>query len=165
MASEEAGKLRAIKVRGYRRRDRADVLEIAVRSFGGVSLDENIEKQFGKISDSWQQLKRDAVDYDLAGNPEFALVAEVGGRVVGFACNRLYRHRSVGHVTNVAVAPEFQGKGVGKALIEASLVRLREKGARYVRIETLEQNVKGLNFYPSLGFKEVGRQVYFFKEL
>ena len=85
--------------------------------------------------------------------------------MVGFACNRLYRHRSVGHVTNVAVTPEFQGKGVGKALIDASLERFREKGARYVRIETLQQNAKGLNCYPSLGFKEVGRQVYFFKEL
>jgi ribosomal protein S18 acetylase RimI-like enzyme len=68
-------------------------------------------------------------------------------------------------VTNVAVTPEFQGKGVGKALIDASLERFREKGARYVRIETLQQNAKGLNCYPSLGFKEVGRQVYFFKEL
>ena len=130
-----------------------------------MAVVERLVRDFGKISDRWQQLKKDAVDYDLTGNPDCAYVAEGGGRVVGFVCNRLYRHRSVGHVTNIAVTAAFQGRGIGKALIEESLRCFREKGMRYARIETLEQNAKALKFYPSLGFREVGRQIYYFKEL
>ena len=92
-------------------------------------------------------------------------MGELDGRVVGFVCCRLYSHRSTGHVANLAVVPEFQGKGVGKALMHAALEHFRDRGMRYARIETLEQNARAQNFYPALGFKEVGRQVYYLLKL
>lgn len=165
MATDKDGKLKTIKVRGYRRRDKARVFEVAVESFDGLSLDQNIEKMFGEIADTWQKSKKDHVDYDLSGSPHSAFVAVVGGEVVGFICNRIYRQRATGHVTNLAVASQFQGQGVGRALVEASLKHFRDKGLRYARIETLEQNEKARGFYPKLGFKEVGRQVFYVKEL
>ena len=134
METDEHGKLKNIKVRTFRRRDKARVMEIAVHSFVGLCLDENIEAVFGKIGDGWQQQKRDHVDYDLSGSPNSSLVAEVDGKVVGFVCNRLYRHRSTGHVTNLAVDGEYQGMGVGRALLEASLAHFRDKGMQYARI-------------------------------
>jgi len=163
--SDDDGTLRGLKIRGYRRRDRAEVLQIAAASFDGVSLDENIQQHFGRIGHEWRQLKQQAVDYDLGGNPTSVLVAELDGRIVAFACNRLYRQRRIGHVANLAVAPPLQGKGIGKLLLEASMQHFRDTGMRYVRIETLAQNEKADRFYRSIGFQEVGRQVYFFKEL
>jgi len=154
-----------ITTREYRRRDRNVVLSIAQNSFGGVCIDENIEKLFGQIGGTWQEHKRDTVDYDLANNPYDTFVAEVGGRVVGFVCTRIQRNRLTGHVANMAVAPEFQGMGVGKALMAAALDHFRDCGMLYARIETLEQNTKAQKFYPSLGFKEVALQIYYFMEL
>jgi len=154
-----------LRVRPYRPSDRRAVLRIAAESFEGVCLDENIERRFGRVGESWRQLKKDAVDYDLMQNPGSAFVAELDGRVVGFVCNRLYYSRSIGHVANLAVAPEFQGRGIGKALMQASLEHFRRRGMRFARIETLEQNEKGRRFYPSLGFQEVGRQVFYFMKL
>ena len=155
----------AIEVRKYRSGDRRAVLQIAVQSFAGVCLDENIEKQFGVVGERWQDYKREAIDYDLINNPDSAFVAVVDGKVAGFVCNRLYASRSVGHVANLAVAPEFQGRGVGKALMRASLEHFRQQGMRFARIETLQQNLKAQKFYPSLGFKEVGRQFFYFMKL
>jgi len=160
----EKGKPR-ISVRNYHRRDRADVLRIAVESFGGVCLDENVEKQFGKIGRRWQDHKEDTIDYDLGANSASAFVAEVNGKVVGFLCARLYYQRSTGHVANLAVAPDCQGMGVGKALIQAALDHFRDRGMQYARIETLEQNIKAKEFYPAVGFKEVGRQIFYFMKL
>lgn len=154
-----------IVTRPYRRRDREAVLRIAAESFRGVCIDESIEKQFGPIGDTWQEHKKQTVDYDLVNNPMGAFVAEAGGKVIGFVCTRLQRYRLTGHVANLAVVAEFQGMGVGKALMAASLEYFRESGMLYARIETLEQNVKARSFYPALGFKEVARQIYYFTEL
>lgn len=154
-----------ITVRRYHRRDHAEVLRIAVESFRGVCMDENIENQFGPIVQGWQEHKREIIDYDLTSNPGSAFVAEVDGRVAGFVCTRLYHQRSTGHVANLAVASEYQGQGVGKALMQAALEHFRGNDMRYARIETLEQNVKAQKFYPGLGFKEVGRQIFYFMEL
>jgi len=165
VSTTDGGRLKRVAIRGYRRRDRAEVMAIAMRSFVGLCLDENIEKLFGPLDEGWEQQKRDHVDYDLSGSPHSAFVAIVDDEVVGFVCNRLYRHKLTGHVTNLAVAPEWQGQGVGKALLEASLAHFRDHGMRYARIETLEQNEKACKFYPSAGFQEVGRQIFYVKEL
>ncbi len=141
------------------------MLRIAAESFAGLCLDENIEKRFGRVGGRWQEHKKDSVAYDLSSSTSCTFVALVGGEVVGFICSRLYGSRSVGHVANMAVAPEFQGRGIGKALMRAALDHFRGQGMRYARIETLEQNEKGLRFYPSVGFEEIGRQVFYFMEL
>lgn len=154
-----------IKVRRYRQRDRRAVLRIAENSFQGVCLDENIEKQFGRVGDGWRVHKKSAVDYDLQNNPTSAFVAIIEGHIVGFVCNRLYRSRSLGHVANLAVTEEYQSRGVGRALMLTTMEHFRNEGMEFARIETLEQNERGRRFYPKLGFKEVGRQVFYIKEL
>lgn len=154
-----------VRVRRFRYKDREAVLRIAEECFSGVCLDENIEGAFGKIGVPWQEHKRDSIDFDLTNNASSALVAVMDGKVVGFICNRLYRSRSTGHVANVAVMQAYQGRGVGKALLRASLDYFRAQGMRHARIETLEQNEKACKFYPSLGFEEVGRQIHYYKKL
>ena len=155
-----------VTVRKYHSRDRDAVMDITDRGFEGFCLDENVEKLFGDISGtSWQSRKKKAIQYDLDHRPADTLIAEVDGKVAAYACTRLYRNRSVGHVANMAVAPEYQGQGVGKALLKAALEHFRENGMDYARIETLEQNYKAKKFYPKMDFKEVGKRIYYFREL
>jgi len=78
---------------------------------------------------------------------------------------RIYSSVLTGHVANMAVRRRFQGMGVGKALMEAALDHFRREGMQYARVETLEQNFKGQRFYPAYGFKEIGRQIFYFREL
>lgn len=154
-----------IQVRRYEPADRRAVLDIAEESFDGVSLDQNIEQVFGRVGKKWQIKKREAVDYDLRENPEGAFIAEFDGKMAGFICTRMYGRRNLGHIVNVAVAPGFQGVGVGRALMDRAFRYLERSGAEYLRIETLQQNEKAQKFYSSLGFTEIGRQIFYFKEL
>lgn len=155
-----------VKVRRYRRRDRDAVMRITEESFEGFCLDSCIEERFGPISGlTWQERKRDVIDYDLRRNPEHALVAEADGLVVGYVCTRLYHDYAIGHVANMAVAKEYQGRGVGKMLIRAALDHFRKCGMRYARIEALEDNYRARDFYLSFGFREVARQIYYLREL
>ena len=154
------------RVRRYHRSDRSAVLTITQESFGGVCIEANIEKKFGLIAgSSWQERKRDGIDYDLRRHARQAFVAEVDGKVVGYVSTRLYPGILVGHIANVAVSPEYQGQGIGKKLLAAALDHFRREGMRHARIETLEQNEKGCRLYPAFGFKEVARQIYYFRDL
>lgn len=155
-----------ITVRKYKAKDRSAVLLITERSFPGFCMDENIEKQFGRINGTgWQQRKTGSIEYDLDTNPEHTFVAEVAGELVGFICARLHRSYSIGHIANLAVAPEFQSCGVGKALLGAALRHFRKNGIKYARLETMTNNSRAQNFYASVGFQEIGRQVFYFTEL
>ncbi|KAB2920098.1 MAG: N-acetyltransferase [Hyphomicrobiaceae bacterium] len=60
-------------------------------------------------------------------------VAEIGGRVVGYAYANAYRMRPAYRYTvedSIYIAPEAQGKGVGKPLLEALIASCTAKGYR-----------------------------------
>jgi ribosomal protein S18 acetylase RimI-like enzyme len=155
-----------VTIRKYRRRDRRAILRITDESFGGFCLDSNMEEHFGRIAGSnWSQRKHAAILYDLKRNPRHCHVAEVDGELVGYCCTRMYPDLSTGHIANMAVARDLQSRGIGKKLIRAALDHFREAGMDYARIETMEQNDTGKHLYPAFGFKEIGRQIFFFREL
>lgn len=153
-------------VRPYRRSDRSDVLQITRETFDDVSLEAIIEKHFGEINDTdWAERKCSGIDSDLTYYAKSTFVAEFEHRVVAFVTTRLYHKYRIGHIANLAVKVEFQGRGIGRALVEHSLRFFRDAGMQHARIETMDNNEKGQKFYPSMGFKEIGRQIFYFRDL
>jgi ribosomal protein S18 acetylase RimI-like enzyme len=155
-----------VEIRRYRKADLQAVLRITEESFEGFCLDNNMEKLFGLMGNTtWQERKCEGIEYDLKRSAEHTFVAEVDGEVVGYVSNRVYPEHSTGHIANMAVAKDCQSRGIGKMLIRAALDHFRDCGLHYARIETLEQNYKGQKLYPSFGFKEIGRQIFYLREL
>jgi ribosomal protein S18 acetylase RimI-like enzyme len=74
---------------------------------------------------------------------------------------RLNSATGIGWIPNLAVDPAHQGKGIGRALLEHAIEFFKKCQMAVAKIETLEQNPIGQNLYPSLGFKEVARQIHF----
>ena len=73
---------------------------------------------------------------------------------------------------NVAVAPEAQGRGIGRALIAHAEQRARELGLPEVTLYTNEKMTENQGLYPALGYEETGRRredgydrVYFRKQV
>lgn len=71
-----------------------------------------------------------------------------------------YAQNIVGEVTllNIAVAPEQQGKGYGKALLEYLLDHGEKANAESVWLEVRESNHKAFALYECAGFNEVDRR-------
>ena len=88
------------------------------------------------------------------------LVAERDGAVVGYV--RLHQsgplpsHAHVLTVNGLAVAPELQGAGVGRALLQAALEDAGARGARKVSLRVLAPNVRARRLYEACGFVEEG---------
>lgn len=64
--------------------------------------------------------------------------------------------RGHAQVLSVAVAPEAQGQGIGRKLVQAGLDLLRSQGVSLVKLEVRPENTPARRIYASLGFEEVG---------
>jgi ribosomal-protein-alanine N-acetyltransferase len=88
------------------------------------------------------------------------LVARVGRDVVGY-CGALLQHPDV-HVTNVAVNPEWQGRGVATRMLLALAHRAVAAGYDALTLEVRSSNVGAQALYRRFGFAPVGvRQKYY----
>jgi GNAT superfamily N-acetyltransferase len=83
------------------------------------------------------------------------LGARVGGKILGYAC--LYWHFSSLEATETVllndlfVSEEARGRGVGRALIEATAEVARERGAPYVEWSTAPDNHTAQRLYDTTG--------------
>jgi ribosomal protein S18 acetylase RimI-like enzyme len=79
-------------------------------------------------------------------------VAEVDGRIVGAVlASRL--SRTNGHICQVSVAPEWQARGLGTALMSWALEALDQQGLRRVSLSVTLANRPALRLYERLGFR------------
>jgi amino-acid N-acetyltransferase len=78
-------------------------------------------------------------------------VAEAEGEVVGCAALKIAWH-DLAEIISVAVHPDFQGRGLGRRLIEPLLDEARDLGIPTLFVLTLQ-----VGFFSRLGFREVPR--------
>lgn len=99
---------------------------------------------------------------DMHRYPNYSLyVAELGGAVVGtFALlimdNLLHLGRPSGIVEAVAVNPECQGQGVGKAMMQFAMEQCRQDNCYKLALTTNLKRKNAHAFYKSLGFTKHG---------
>ena len=63
-----------------------------------------------------------------------------------------------GHITNVAVDPDYQGQGLGRRLMNELTSRVKALGVDSMTLEVRPSNTVAINLYTSLGFRsEIGR--------
>lgn len=60
---------------------------------------------------------------------------------------------SLWELKNIAVAEEWQGKGVGKALLDAACDAARDRGAERLELGTGNSSLDQLAFYQKAGFR------------
>ncbi|MCA9118953.1 MAG: GNAT family N-acetyltransferase [Planctomycetaceae bacterium] len=151
-----------LTIRPYQPSDLDTIKRLTVEGFDGVSIDRNIEDNFGPINRrDWRWRKTRHIDFDVARDPGGVFVAECEGEVVGYITTFRDRDAGMGLIPNLAVDADYRGNGIGRKLIEYALKHFREVGLTHAKIETLEQNEVGQGLYPSLGFREVARQIHY----
>lgn len=97
-------------------------------------------------------------------------VLDTDNTIAGFAV--FYPRGDHLHLENVAVHPDFRGKGHGARLITQAEQFAAASGARAVELYTNAKMTENMSIYPRLGFVEIGRRnedgfdrVYFRKAL
>lgn len=117
-----------------------------------VAIDEKIGGRYRP--EVWER----RIGYYLRRDPEGSLVAEAGGRVVGFMLGEVRSgdfglEEPAGWIEVLGVDPDFRGRAVGRKMAEAMLTHFRGQGAHAVRTLVDEQMGDIRHFFESLGFE------------
>lgn len=94
---------------------------------------------------------RDCLRSDYA-----AWVLEEEGAVIGYVLMSVAAGEA--HILNVCVAPELQGRGLGRKLVRAILHVARGRAAERVFLEVRPSNTGAIALYHDEGFNEIGRR-------
>ena len=82
------------------------------------------------------------------------IVAEHAGRIVGYA--GIWLIVDEGHVTNIAVDPDYRGQHLGEMLLRMLMAICVRNGGRRITLEVRVTNEVAKNLYRKLGFEGAG---------
>jgi GNAT superfamily N-acetyltransferase len=95
------------------------------------------------------------------------IAEDAGGAPLGFihlhAATEHYNQEEHGHVEDLVVAPEGEGRGVGRALLEKAEEWARGCGYRWLTLNVFAENLRAREVYKRLGYGE--DMVKYVKEL
>ena len=103
---------------------------------------------------------------DRADPGHFTLGAfEVGMLVGAVSCERdpRLKVRHIGHVTAMMVRDGQQGRGIGRALLDACIAGARAAGIERLTINVTTTNLRALSLYERVGFRRYGTLVHAIK--
>ena len=116
------------------------VIRLSLRAWAPVfdsiqnAMDADVYRAF--YPDNWRVSQQKAVEDVCAAQDTNVWVAIDAGATVGFVAVKLDFESSMGEIYMVAVDPDFQGNGIGTALTEFALDRMKDAGMSVAMVET-----------------------------
>lgn len=91
------------------------------------------------------------------------VVCVVDGAVVGWGARDNYENagagRAMDYISDLWVDPTTQGRGIGSAILNELMDRMRADGHKRARIEVAQANLRAIDLYVRQGFRETWRGV------
>lgn len=81
----------------------------------------------------------------------YTTVAITDNEIAGFQISN--SHKSIAHLTRLAVSPKFQGQYIGQALVQNMLNHFRKPWIHEITVNTQQDNEISMNLYKKMGFK------------
>ncbi|HWR61485.1 MAG TPA: tRNA (adenosine(37)-N6)-threonylcarbamoyltransferase complex dimerization subunit type 1 TsaB [Clostridia bacterium] len=98
---------------------------------------------------------RESFEAEISGNKLARyVVAKVGGKVAAYG--GMWIVLDEGHITNIAVHPDYRGMKLGEKLVLSMLEKARSCGALNITLEVRNSNTVARNLYRKLGFVDSG---------
>lgn len=127
-----------MRIRGFEGGDLESVVRLSLRAWAPVfdSIEQGMDTAvFQYFFPDWQVEQRNAVAAVFADKEAHVWVCDSDGVVVGFVA--VYqRQPTYGEIYMIAVDPDAQKQGVGRALIDHALNWMRENGVIVAMVET-----------------------------
>ncbi|MCC5635031.1 GNAT family N-acetyltransferase [Nostoc sp. CHAB 5844] len=116
------------------------VIRLSLRAWTPVfdsiqkAMDADVYRAF--YPDNWRVNQQKAVEDVCAAEDTNVWVAINAGSTVGFVAVKLHSEDSMGEIYMVAVDPDFQGQGIGSALIQFVLNWMKDTEMSIAMVET-----------------------------
>ena len=128
------------RIRAYNDSDIEDIVELSLLAWEPVFL--SFEHIFGPkiysiLYPDWRKSQKEGVEGVCKDTQKYhTIVAEIDRKVIGFLAYELNKESLSGEVMLLAVHPEVQNEGIGTALNESALERIRAVGMKMAIVET-----------------------------
>jgi ribosomal protein S18 acetylase RimI-like enzyme len=100
----------------------------------------------------------------LAAPSAAVMVAELAGKLAGYALVLFRTGTSVARLYSIAVAPDAADRGIGATLLDAAEQAAIERGAARLRLEVHEANDPALALYRKSGYRQFGRHAHYYED-
>lgn len=136
----------AITLRPARPDDASACGDILYRAFKALADRHNFPPDFPSV-----EVGQGVIAMLIAHPGGYSLVAEDDGRIVG--SNFADKRSPIIGVGPISVDPETQNRGVGRALMQATVDHFTEQGAAGIRLLQTAYHNRSLCLYTSIGFR------------
>ncbi|MCK9298661.1 ribosomal protein S18-alanine N-acetyltransferase [Methanoculleus sp. YWC-01] len=129
-------------------------LQLTIRRAQPADIPEIVAVERVAFADPWDER---TLQESLAYYPETFFVAKNNGDVAGFVAGGVEDtgEEVYGHIMNLAVAPGYRRRGIGRNLIRRLEREYAILGASAVQLEVRVTNTGAQEFYHRLGYREV----------
>jgi ribosomal protein S18 acetylase RimI-like enzyme len=157
-------------IRRIRPEEVETICDIAVRAWEPVFAEFRRrmgDEMFEAKHAGWRENKAQQVRWHAQNYPQWVIVTELGGQVVGFLTYRLKEPEGFGEIGNNAVDPDFQGRGLGAAQCAQALDLFREAGMKYAEVVTGldDSHAPARAMYERVGFAQTWASVMYTRTL
>jgi ribosomal protein S18 acetylase RimI-like enzyme len=104
----------------------------------------------------YDRLSRRSFRHFLSSDTASCLVAERGPDLLGYALVLFYGRTALARLYSMAVAPEHQSQGLGRALLVRAEAVALDGGAAVMRLEVNPDNAPAVALYRSVGYVDFG---------
>jgi ribosomal protein S18 acetylase RimI-like enzyme len=154
-----------VNIRAWKDQDFATAARVIHRSYRG-QYDSRINSQYTS-EDGCAELLTILTDHIWCGNflPHVSRVAvrHSGHTPVGVLIGSRLAPRA-GHIGQISVHPAYQGRGLGRRLIESAFVEFERYGFSTVSLAVTAANLPALSLYQSCGFRRIHAFPVFYRE-
>jgi len=102
-------------------------------------------------------------------SPEDVMLACDGDKVIGYCWTRtIYKagvNEGKGQIFMLGVDPDYRGRGVGKAMLLAGLLYLKEEGFQVAELTVDSENQAACTLYRSVGFEVLDSTLWYEKKI
>ena len=122
-------------------------------------LDQVLEISSLSLKESWNL---DSFSNELSNPLAKYLIAKINDKIVGFV--GVWTIIDEGHITNMAVHPEFREKGVGSILLTSLIEHSKDWGCTSLTLEVRSSNNAAKGLYKKFGFLEEGVRKKYYRD-
>ena len=123
-----------------------------------VAAIETLERQCFAVPWSYESLYHDVMKNRLASY----IVAEADGVLCGYV--GIWKIVDEGHITNVAVSPDYRRRHIARAMLEALIARCGQNGITSYTLEVRVGNEPAIKLYEGLGFTAAGLRKGYYED-
>lgn len=114
------------------------------------------------------EYKKKELEY-IASRKKIFLVAVIDEKIVGyvngyvFENSDIYYKKPVAYLDCLCVDKSVRKQGIGESLIDEFTKMVKERGAKYIKLNAFENNIPAVSLYKKLGYEEYS--VYYMKKI